>query len=105
MAIKKSQLEPWNYIGEYIAQYPNSSIAKVLQLALTNSIAYVRYYENPELAHTDPVSCQKPIEAELHASYAHLMEKAREEDEDSQLGTYIRANPELQSFVPVPQLK
>ena len=101
--IKKSQLKFWTYIGEYTEQYPNSAIAKVLQLAHTNSISYVRYYENLELTHTDPVSCQKSIEAELRASYVHLMEQAREEDEDSRLGTYIRANPELQSFVPVPQ--
>ena len=101
--IKKSQLKFWTYIGEYTEQYPNSAIAKVLQLAHTNSISYVRYYENLKLTHTDPVSCQKSIEAELRASYVHLMEQAREEDEDSRLGTYIRANPELQSFVPVPQ--
>ena len=74
--IKKSQLKFWTYIGEYTEQYPNSAIAKVLQLAHTNSISYVRYYENLELTHTDPVSCQKSIEAELRASYVHLMEQA-----------------------------
>ena len=75
----------------------------MLQLAHTNSISYVRYYENLESTYTDPVSCQNSIEAELRASYIRLMEQAREEDEDSRLGTYIRANPELQSFVPAPQ--
>ena len=59
--IKKSQLKFWTYIGEYTEQYPNSAIAKVLQLAHTNSISYVRYYENLKLTHTDPVSCQKSV--------------------------------------------
>ena len=101
--IKKSQLKFWIYIKEYTTHYPNSALAKVLQLAHTNSISYVRYYENLESTYTDPLSCQNSIEAELRASYIRLMEQAREEDEDSRLGTYIRGNPELQSFVPAPQ--
>ena len=101
--IKKSQLKFWLYIKDYTAHYPNSAISKVLQLAHTNNIPYVRYYDNLESTYIDPVSCQSSIEADLRSSYTNLMRQAREEDENSRLGTYIRVNPSLQSFVPNPQ--
>ena len=101
--IKKAQLKFWIYIKEYTAYYPNSAIAKVVQIAQSNNISYLRYYENLEATYTDPTSCQQSIEAELHESYKNAMEKALQQDSDSRLGTYLRVTPSLQSYVPNPQ--
>ena len=101
--IKKAQLKFWIYIKEYIAYYPNSAIAKVVLLAQTNNISYLKYYDHLESTYTEPASCQETIEAELRESYKQSMERALQKDEDSRLGTYLRVTPTLQSFVPNPQ--
>ena len=49
-------------MNEYKLKYPDSALAKVLQIGLNNNVPYLKYYEQIKREYTEPASCQKAIE-------------------------------------------
>ena len=98
--IKILQYRFWSKVNSYVDDNPGSAIAKVLKLEEAKKLSYVTYY-------SDLLSkfsyCQMSIEAQFRAQWHHSINRKAETDEDSKLGTYIRVNPELKPFVPIPQ--
>ena len=102
--IKRTQLKFWLSINEYILSYPESALAKVLDIALKSNNAYLRYYKNLQKEFIDPSTCQASIEGKLMNTYKEKMTVALQKDENSKLGAYYSINPKLQKFFPNPQI-
>ena len=93
--IKKAQLKFWIYMNEYKLKYPDSALAKVLQIGLNNNVSYLKYYEQIKREYTEPASCQtcSAIEKTYYDMFKRKMRMAQcEKDADSKLGTYYRVN-------------
>ena len=101
--VKKTQLKFWMYINEYKQSYPNSAVAKVIDIGLSNNIPYLNYYKSLQAEYVDPPSCQRAVQKQYFDSFKQKMTIALENDADSKLGTYLRVNPTLQAYVPRPQ--
>ena len=101
--IKKAQLKFWIYMNEYKLKYPDSALAKVLQIGLNNNVPYLKYYEQIKREYTEPASCQKAIEKTYYDMFKRKMRMECEKDADSKLGTYYLVNPLLRKYVPNPQ--
>ena len=102
--IKKAQLKFWIYIKEYALTYPQSAVAKVLRIGLSNNVAYLKYYTSLQSTYTDPASCQRSIEDGYRVNYETKLRAKHNEDTESRLGAYVCINPTLQPNVPNPQV-
>ena len=99
--VKKTQLKFWMYINEYKQSYPNSAVAKVIDIGLSNNIPYLNYYKSLQAEYVDPPSCQRAVQKQYFESFKRKMTIALENDADSKLGTYLRVNPT--AYIPRPQ--
>ena len=90
-------------MNEYKQSYPNSAVAKVIDIGLNNHIAYLNHYKSLQAEYINPASCQGAIEKQYFDTFKQKMEIEHEKDVDCKLGTYLRVNPTLQNYVPRPQ--
>ena len=87
----------------YITEHPQSALAKVYRTGITAKSPYLNYYQKLEDVYGEPEVCEKNIESELLKSYEERLKSQHDNDRDSKLGTYLRVNPNLESYVPNPQ--
>ena len=101
--IKSTQLKFWLQMKNYITEHPQSALAKVYRTGITAKSPYLNYYQKLEDVYGEPEVCEKNIESELLKSYEERLKSQHDNDRDSKLGTYLRVNPNLESYVPNPQ--
>lgn len=101
--IKSLQLKFWLQMKNYITENPQSALAKVYATGITAKSSYLTYYQKLENAYGEPDSCEESIEKEFLKSYQDKIKSQHRNDNDSKLGTYLRVNPNLESYVPNPQ--
>ena len=71
--IKRAQLKFWLYVNEYILEYPESALAKVLIIGNNNNVAELKCYKDLQAEFVDPISCQKSIEKFFFDNYKSKM--------------------------------
>ena len=101
--IKSLQHKFWGKITTYVMDYPEAAIAKILRLEVSQSLQYVKYYNDLVTKFSNFSYCEMSIEAKFRAHWRNIIVRKAEIDPDSKLGTYLRVNPELKPFVPFPQ--
>ena len=101
--IKNIQLKFWLQMKNYITEHPHSALAKVYRTGITAKSRYINYYQKLEELYGEPELWEKSIERELLNSFKDRMKSQLDNDMDSKLGTYLRVNPNLKSYVPNPQ--
>ena len=87
----------------YITKHTHSALANVYRTGITAKLRYINDYQKLEDLYGKPKLCKKIIERELLNSYQDRMKSQLDNDMDSKLGTYLRVNPNLKSYVPNPQ--
>ncbi len=101
--IKPMQLKFWLYLEEYMSDHPRSAITKVTQLGKNLNIPFIRYYTNLVKIYTNPQTCKAQLENQFRTKWMEKINNAVTNDPDCRLGVYSRINPELVSWVPIPQ--
>ena len=59
--IKKSQLKFWKSVNEYVLNYPESALAKILTIGIDNNINYLKYYIDLRTEFSDPFSYREYV--------------------------------------------
>ena len=88
----------------YIAEHPESALAKVYNMGTQARSPYLNYYLKLEREFGDPENCEKSLRRSITEAYKDRFMLQYNNDNDSKLGTYYRINPNLSSNVPVPQV-
>ena len=85
--IKKSQLKFWLYINEYVSEFPDAALSKVLRIGLESNISYLKYYHKLVTEFRDPVTCEEILRNTSLELWKDKIIQASA-DPDSKLGTY-----------------
>ena len=102
--IKRLQLKFWLFVtNKYIVEYPESALAKVLNIGMESNCRFLKHYTNLHAEYQDPNACEESIDKKNLESYKSKMIAKFNEDADSKLGTYYRVNPSLKNYVQNPQ--
>ena len=64
---------------------------------------YIRYYNGLLQNFSNPAFCEMSIEANFRLNWRQLINQNLDNDPDSKLGTYLRVNPDLKSYIQTPQ--
>ena len=102
--VKTLQLKFWQQMKTYIAEHPESALAKVYTMGTQSRSPYLNYYLKLEREFGDPENCDKSLTRSITEAYKDRIMLQYNNDNDSKLGTYYRINPNLSSNVPVPQV-
>ena len=101
--VQKSQVKFWAYVTNYMDEFPESALSKVVKIALDNNIVYTKYYVNLAAKFGDPNRCSTELSKECVETWGRKFATAAS-DVDSKLATYLRVNPSLKKFTPSPTL-
>ena len=101
--IKKLQMKFWLYLREYTLMYPEAAISKVLRVGEANRIGFVKHYTSLINLYANPKVCQEQLQISYKSKWSNTLRFKAESDADSRLGTYLRINPEMKSWIPKPQ--
>ena len=96
--VVKAQSKFWVYVNEYIAEFPDSALKKVIDIGLGCNIPYLKYYQKLNLGNENPKSCEKRLQDSCMELWKQKITRQASIDSDSKLGTYYRINPLLQQF-------
>ena len=102
--IRKMQLNFWLFILEYTSHHQNSALSKVIRFGNLERIKFLKYYRSLSDTYHTPRLCKETIETNYKLEWERKIRAKAIVDVNSRLGTYYRINPQLQSYVPKPQV-
>ena len=96
----KSQLKFWQYVTNYMSEFPDAALSKVVKIGLEYNLPYLRYYQKLLLDFENSKRCEESLRNTCVETWKRKIVEASA-DMDSKLGTYYRINPLLHKFAPV----